>query len=129
MIAEAQPILRDEREIKAQRVIDLNDSHEAIYINDHLVGVPSSLNPLDDPEPILKKNPSTVVKFEIFESSSDDELSQCAFESAALSYSRHQDKLLRAQENQDSGEEEALSTNLIIVEESQAERERKLRDR
>jgi hypothetical protein len=51
----------------------------------------------------LKKNPSAVAKFEIFESSSDDELSQCAFESAALSYSRHQEKLLRAQDERNSG--------------------------
>jgi hypothetical protein len=57
-------------------VIDLNDSHEAIFINDHLTkpNVKEELINIDEGN-TLKKNPSTVAKFEIFESSSDDELS------------------------------------------------------
>lgn len=57
------------------KIIDLNESHEAIYINQQ-----------EDDKPLIKVkrlNNELVAKFEIYESSSDDELSQGAFESAA----------------------------------------------
>lgn len=67
------------------KVIDLNESQEAIYINEHALSKDELL--------AKKKNlnedlAGAVAKFEIFESSSDDELSQGAFESAAQSYAK-----------------------------------------
>lgn len=59
--------------------MNFNESLEAIYIKDHL-----NNNLRKESEQIPHDHiAATVAKFEIFESSSDDELSQGAFESAA----------------------------------------------
>jgi hypothetical protein len=69
-------------------MIDLNESQDAIYINDN----EDYAEHTDDDDRLLAKaqrkvqQQHDVAKFEIFESSSDDELSQGAFESAAQSY-------------------------------------------
>ena len=61
-----------------------------------------------------------VAKFEIFESSSDDELSQGAFESAAHSYQKRQDRI---QEREEGGvEEEGINESVV-------EKERRLKDK
>ncbi len=59
-----------------------------------------------------------MAKFEVFESSSDDELSQGAFESAANSYQKRQDRLQEREEDESE-----------LLNDSVAERERRLKDR
>ncbi len=104
-------------------VLNLNDSHDAIYINDnreegHQRGA------------IAQQDLSAVAKFEIFESSSDDELSQGAYESAAQSYQKKVDrqKRLNGELDDEEVEEDDEEENLLILD-SQEERERKLKDK
>lgn len=103
-------------------VLNLNDSHDAIYINDnreegHHRGA------------IAQQDLSAVAKFEIFESSSDDELSQGAYESAAQSYQKKVDRQKRLNgELDEEVEEDDEEENLLILD-SQEERERKLKEK
>ena len=61
-----------------------------------------------------------VAKFEIYESSSDDELSQGAFESAANSFQKHQERAL----NQANSSGDEAHPN-----ESAEEKDRRLKER
>jgi len=83
--------------------MDLNDSHDAIYINDFRED--------NHRQRENQQDLSAVAKFEIFESSSDDELSQGAYESAAASYDKQVERLKRLNgepldEDDDKDEEE-----------------------
>ncbi len=62
-----------------------------------------------------------MAKFEVFESSSDDELSQGAYESAAISFQKHQERL----EQQNTSDDE----DLLHPNESVAEKERRLQEK
>lgn len=73
--------------------IDLNESHEEIFINDHAGLEDDSIQQQTHIKLLNEEALNQVAKFEIFESSSDDELSQGAFESAAHSYQKRQDRL------------------------------------
>lgn len=101
-------------------MIDLNDSHDAIYINDHREDRRQRENHQDL---------SAVAKFEIFESSSDDELSQGAYESAAASYEKQVERLKRLNGEPLDDDEEKDDDEEEVLQDSQAERERKLKDK
>ena len=84
-------------------VIDFNESQEAIYITEHLrLDTESEVK---KPRKMLEDQ-AAVAKFEIFESSSDDELSQGAYESAAQSYQKKLDRQLAREEDGFEGEDD-----------------------